>query len=62
MVEEPQATLLQWATTVLAKSILSVQLSSAAVLRVFSLVNSGFTYQQELLLQDCNNGEASDHS
>jgi len=39
-----------WGTT--AKSILTVQPSSAAVERVFSLVNSGFSYQQEQSLQD----------
>jgi len=53
--------LLQWAAT--AKSILEVQLSFAAFLRVFSLVNSGFTYQQGLSLQDYNMEKLhADHS
>ena len=38
--------LLQWTLTT-TKSILSVQSSSAAVQRVFSLVNSGFTYHAD---------------
>ena len=39
-----------WAT--IAKSILAVQPSSAAVERAFSLFNSGFNDQQEQSLQD----------
>ena len=39
-----------WAA--IAKSILAVQPSSAAVERAFSLLNSGFSDQQEQLLQD----------
>jgi len=47
--------LLQWAAT--AKSILTVQPSSAAVQRVFSLVKSGVTGQDYIIY-----GEASDFS
>ena len=45
-----ESVLPQWAIT--AKCILAIQPSSAAVERVFSLVNSGFDYQQEQSLQD----------
>ena len=45
-----ESVLPHWAA--IAKSILAVQPSSAAVERAFSLLNSGFSYQQEQSLQD----------
>ena len=50
MVEKPRKSLSTWCAVV--KKTLLVQLSSATVKSVFSLLNSGFRDQQEQSLQD----------